>query len=690
MRGRVVEAGAGTPIAGAVIRVEGPRLASALSGPDGRWSIADLPAGAYRLTATRVGFARREVEVRAVPAAGELRVPLTPEALPLDALVVTASRRLQRLADAPVATELISRREIEAARVSDLSTLLGERLGIQLEGGHPAGEGVMLQGLGAERVLILMDGEPLVGRLGGTLDVSRIPASMIERIEVVKGPQSALYGSDAMGGVVNLVTRSPGRERWRGGLDLTAGTQGRLDGAATVGGALGGVSALADVGRRSTGLTPGQGDVPGALAERWDALLKLGWAPAAAVRVEASAVLLDERQRWRGGQLYQFADNRQLNARLGAVWSVGAQRLSPSISLSEFRHLPRSATSPAPRAGTGEEEVQRLLEGELLYNLAAGDHALDAGVETRREEIVSGRVVNGERALHSVEPFAQATLALGRLRIVPGARLTWSEQWGMHLTPRLATLLRPLPSLALRASVGRGYRAPAFKELSMEFLNVGPGFAYTVRGNPELRPEESTNLSLGAEWARGTVYLRAQGFHNRFGDFIETELAGDSSGVDVYTYGNVDHGSTRGVELEGGLTRGALRLEGGYAFLRAEHAGTGQPLLGRPAHSGRVSLEHPLPLGVRAALSGTYTGDAPVQRTDDGAALERGGFLRFDLRLARGLPGGLELSLGARNLLDAHPELWPGYAGRHLYLGIGWQASGRPVPTPRTDHGTDP
>lgn len=218
----------------------------------------------------------------------------------------------------------------------------------------------------------------------------------------------------------------------------------------------------------------------------------------------------------------------------------------------------------------------------------------------------------------------------------------------------------------------------------MEFLNVGPGYAYTVRGNPDLRPEGSTNLSLGVEWSGGSHYLRGQGFHNRFDDFIETAIVGDSAGMEVYSYGNIADGFTRGLEVEGGLTRAGTRVEAGYAYLQAEDERTGEPLLGRPAHSARLSVEHPLPLGVRAALTGTYTGEAAVQRTAD-ATLWRDGFLRFDLRLARDLPGGLSLSLGARNLLDARPELWPGYAGRHLYLGIGWHAAGRPTHTPRPD-----
>lgn len=672
LRGRVVEAGSGVPVPGATVLLEETLRRSTVSGEDGRWSIPGLTAGEHGVRVRHLGFAERALTV-SVPS-GELVVALTPQALPLDALVVTASRRMQRLTDVTVTTELITRREIEQAGVSDLSAVLVQRLGIQLEGGHPAGEGVMLQGMGSERVLILLDGQPMVGRISGQIDLSRIPTSMVERVEVVKGPQSALYGSEAMGGVVNVITRSPSAERWDAGVALTAGTQARADVSSSLRGTIGPVRYLLDVGRRSTELTPGRAEETGALAERWDGMLKLGWAPDSVLRVEASAVVLDERQRWQGGQLFTFADNRQWSARLGADWARGPHRVAPGLYWTEFGHLSRRATAPQPVAGSGEEEAQRLLEGELLYNRALGPHALDLGVEAKREEIASDRVTGRDRALHSLEPFAQATWALGALQLVPGARLSWSEQWGTHFTPRLAAMLRPVPELALRGSVGRGYRAPDFKELYMQFLNLGAGTGYTVRGNPELRPETSTNVSLGAEWASGPAYLRGQLFHNRFDDFIETRLAGDSSGITFYTYGNIADGVTRGAEVEGGITRGGLRAEAGYGYLDADESDTDDPLLGRPAHSGRLSLEYAFAAGLRAALAGVYTGSTPVRRTED-TLIERDGFLRFDASIAQTLPHGLELSLGARNLFDARPEEWPGFARRHLYLTLGWRTA---------------
>lgn len=680
-RGRVVDASTGQGVADATVRVEGNSLARTVVADDeGRWRLTGLPAGRYELAVGRLGYSPATTNVSLPLAGGGVVTALTPDALPLDALIVTASRRLQRLADAPVTTELISRREIEAARVPDISTLLTQRLGIQLEGGHPAGEGVMLQGLGSERVLVLLDGQPLVGRLSGTLDISRLPTSMVERIEVVKGSQSSLYGSEAMGGVVNIITRSSGAEPWRVGLDATTGSQGRMDLSGTLAGNAGDFDVLIDLGRRMTEVAPGMEITQDALAERWDGLAKIGWRPSESFRMDASALLLDERQRWRGGQLYQFADNDQRGARVGAEWQRGSHRVAPTLHWTEFEHLARQAAVSTPAAGSGERELQRLLEAEVLYNLGLGSTALDFGVEAKREEISSDRVANADRTQHTVEPFFQATVPVGELRLVPGARMTWSEEWGAHFTPRLATLYRPVPDVALRASVGRGYRAPSFKELYMEFLNVGPGFSYTVRGNPLLQPETSTNLTFSVEWSPGPLYLRSQLFETRFDDFIETTLRGDSSGVEVYTYGNISEGVTRGLELEGGFTRGPLRGEAGYSYLFAEDRQTGDALLGRPEHSGRASLESALPLGTRAALTGIYTGTTPVQRNDEGV-VEREAYLRFDATLSGALPGGLQLTGGVRNLLDARPEQWPGFTGRHLFIGIGWRTAGAARPT---------
>lgn len=211
----------------------------------------------------------------------------------------------------------------------------------------------------------------------------------------------------------------------------------------------------------------------------------------------------------------------------------------------------------------------------------------------------------------------------------------------------------------------------------MEFLNIGPGFGYTVRGNPGLRPETSRNITAGVEWAGSWLSLRGQLFYNRFDDFIETRTAGDSSGITIFTYGNIARGTTRGAEFEAGASWRGLRVEAGYTRLVTRDEETGGPLLGRPGHAARLGLRYALPIGLRASITGTYTGRTPIERSETGVT-ERGAFTRFDARLAQTLPYGFELTFGADNLFDARPRDWPVVTGRQFYAGIAWRRTPGP------------
>jgi outer membrane receptor for ferrienterochelin and colicins len=675
LEGRVEAAGSGAPVAGATVRARGPAERTAVAGQDGAWRIGPLPAGAYTIVVEHIGYAPLERPLE-MPRPGDLRVRLTARPLALDELVVTAGRRVQRLSETAVTTELVTRREIRQTGATDLASVLTERSGVELEGGHPVGAGVMIQGMGSERVLILLDGQPFIGRISGAIDLSRIPTSMIERVEIVKGPQSTLYGSEAMGGVVNVITRGVDGSAWTTAATATAGDAGRLDLAGNLVGGVGAVTGLVDVGRRAIELTPGWAGAGGAASERWDGLAKLGWKPPlAGVNLEASGLFLDERQRWRSGQLYHFADNTQWSARLGGAWERGAHRVAPTVYWTAFEHLSRSATGEDPVAGTGEHETQRLAEAELLYGVTAGPLSLDLGVEARRERIDSDRVDERIQTQETLEGFVQSTLTWRGWTVVPGVRASRSEPWGTHVTPRIAAMVRPVPELAVRLSAGEGFRAPSFKELHMRFLNVGPGFGYTVRGNPDLRPEVSRNLTAGAEWAGARTYLRLQGFVNHFDGFIETRPVSDSSGITVYTYGNVDDGRTRGGEVEVGAAWRGWQAEAAYSLLRAEHAETGDPLVGRPERSLRATLAFAHPGGLRMSVTGVHTGETAMRLSEAGTEW-REPFTRFDARVARELPGGFEVVVGVDNGFDRQVEDWPGFTGRHLYTTVSWRAAG--------------
>ncbi|PIE20979.1 MAG: ligand-gated channel protein, partial [Proteobacteria bacterium] len=168
----------------------------------------------------------------APPAQGEGDAPYT-----VDDIVVTGSRIPEPAADAVVATEVITREEIERSGAANASDLLEEHPGIQVPRSF-RGAGVRIQGLESKHILVLVDGVRVAGRIDGVVDLNRFTAEDIERVEIVKGPSSALYGSDAVGGVINIITRAAGD-----GLQAEAraayGSFDSLDLSALVGGSLG-------------------------------------------------------------------------------------------------------------------------------------------------------------------------------------------------------------------------------------------------------------------------------------------------------------------------------------------------------------------------------------------------------------------------------------------------------------------
>src|SRR5699024_10970709 len=123
----------------------------------------------------------------------------------LNPVVVTATKSSRKLADVPMPVDIIGKDQIQSSGSNRLDELLSEQTGLSIVNDH--GFGVQMQGLGPEYTLILVDGEPVIGRTAGTLDLKRISLSDVERIEILKGPSSSLYGSDALAGVINIITK---------------------------------------------------------------------------------------------------------------------------------------------------------------------------------------------------------------------------------------------------------------------------------------------------------------------------------------------------------------------------------------------------------------------------------------------------------------------------------------------------
>ena len=179
-----------------------------MSSATGRFSLTGVSVGEHTVVASLVGYRRTRLQVNvAANAVSRVRIVLTPETTALPAIVVTGTRSAQSIEDTPIQTQVITKREINGTGVVDLGSLLAEQTGIAVISDH--GTGVQMQGFDPDYTLILVDGEPVIGRTAGTLDLDRFLVSNLEQVEIVKGSTSSLYGSEALAGVINLITRLP-------------------------------------------------------------------------------------------------------------------------------------------------------------------------------------------------------------------------------------------------------------------------------------------------------------------------------------------------------------------------------------------------------------------------------------------------------------------------------------------------
>ncbi len=607
----------------------------------------------------------------------------------LDAMVVTGSRTEQRLADVTVATELIQREDIERSGAADLADLLEKQPGVVIN--HSLfGSGIQLQGLGSEYVLVLVNGERALGRKGGVIDLSRYAADNIERIEVVKGNQSALYGADAIGGVINIITRGSRRPLE---MDLRGN--------------------FADGGTRDLGASLGyRGELwTSRTTGSWDEAAAYDLAPAdPETSVDAFEELslanhsewqLAERLQLKGDASYISRD--QMGVDGGTLASPAVFDRTAKTEIVSFSLGPdhRSANGNRSRGslqfsyyldqyladqrGSGaldqyQETRQRLLHGSAQHDhLLGGRHLVSAGAEAFQEWIETERLVSGDGERERLGLFLQDQWEQGpegRWKFIGGLRMDHDSQFGTHVTPKLSLRRDIGKTLILRAGLGEGFRAPDFKELYIYFAH--PAVGYVVYGNPELEPELSRSANLGLEWrSRYGAWFSVSAFYHDFENLIQGLITDEMvGGLSKAIYVNVAEATIRGVETSVHLRPlPALDCELGYAFLDSRDEETGSILDGRPRHRGTLNLDYRfVRLAANLSLRASLVGERSFTQESSGLTTTTADpYALLDLRASKELGDHLGVSLGVKNLLDAGDHDYLRVAPRRLVAGFSLQ-----------------
>ncbi|RAL20329.1 hypothetical protein DL240_17255 [Lujinxingia litoralis] len=600
-------------------------------------------------------------------------------------VVVTGTRRAQAREDSPVPVTVIDREAIDASGARDVSELLAAQAGVELVP-TIGGTGVRLQGMDADYVLVLVDGQRVAGRIDGVIDLTRFTSRNIERVEVLRGPGSALYGADAMAGVINIITRTSD-EPYEAEASLGYGQRHQLE----VGGRAGmrreGWRAHLEANhRQAAGYDLSPEDIFSTGSSYNETQAGLGGARELGERWELggrASYLVRRQERVDAGASRAVFD--RLNAYEDALGSIYAERqgegrLRTTATFQVFRNqfFYDQRHSDALDRYEDSRETQAIVES--VYERPLSDtNILTVGVEGALHRFDSERLRDGVGERDRLALFAQNEWFLGdaqQLVLMPGIRLDLDSQYGFHPSPALSVRYQVFEKLNVLGSAAMAYRAPSFQELLLDFEN--PAVGYVVRGNPELKPETSRSFQLGALWRPlEQVDVEVNLFWNELDNLIGSTTS-ESAGADqalVFSYTNIARARTRGVESMLRVRPGkGVRLELGYTLTDTLDRDLNRPLEGRAPH--RVSLAvgaDRLPLGLKANLRAQLTSERPYYfagTTELDAPDTAPASALIDAHLWRDVGDHLSVSLRGTNLLNQGDARFLPIAPRALFLAL--------------------
>lgn len=578
LRGRVTTA-AGNPVAGVEILV--PELdRSARTGADGGFVITNLPPGQHTVVLRRPGYRPAVRPVKLVGTA-QLDVVLREATFELEPVVVTGMREpvTPLLSVMPTATlnEDRVRQEQSVSLAHTLEAVAGVRT---LSTGGEIGKPV-IRGLTGSRVLVAEDGSRLEDYSWSDEDGPSIDARLADRVEVVRGPASVLYGSDALGGVVNVIPDplpdALGRTPFtHGGVETYAATNNhefggvlKLEGARQAFG----WRAVA-IGRKSEALHTPAGELEntgfGSLDGQLSAGLRGAWGGATLryTRYGGEFKLLEAGGPPPGVPEGQEAgpERKLSDDRVQVSGNIVAGGLRLETKAQWQRHWLQEVSDEQVPGGPPPVPGQETVQFDLLLNTVTLDvlahHALSGSVRgtvgaagTFQDNDTRGPVpVVPDARTGSLALFALERATMGPVSLVGGARvdarrLTADADPGLgNLADRLdwgaasgdlGAVVEPTEGLALTANAGRGWRAPTLFELFASGPRIGEA-RYEI-GRTDLNRESSFNLDLGARWERGRLRAEVEAYRNDINDYIYLAPTGDTiSGLRVYRHAQAD------------------------------------------------------------------------------------------------------------------------------------------------------
>jgi vitamin B12 transporter len=523
----------------------------------------------------------------------------------LKPVVVTATRFAVPVDMVASAVTLVSGADLRAQGVRTVADALRLVPGVAVMQTSSFGSqtSLFVRGGESDYVKVLVDGVPQ-NQPGGWFDFANLTTDAVDRIEIVRGPVSVLYGSDAVTGVIQIFTRT-GQGAPQGRIGFARGTYGSEWSTADLRGGRRGVSYGLALSRFTTdGIYPFNNRYRNGTASAGVRLT-----PDGRTDVNFSARYSDGVFHFPTGGGGELVDSNQFTTARGPSLALDAGRqLSSRVSVrtSLGWHQEQSRYDDDPDGPTdprlpyhSEDVVRRFVGGARLDLRVTSDALVTLGTDYERQSQSGGTL---DTTRHNTAAYAQLLARADRpFSGIVGVRVDHNQQFGAHATGRAGVVWRLGPHTRARATAGTGFKEPTFYE------NFATGFA---RGNPDLKPERSTSWEAGGAQTFGgdRVTVTATYFHQRFNDLIQYSAA--PVGPDSVNYLNVADAAARGVELGvQALLGAALSLDASYTYLDSRDLATHERLQRRPTHAGSLRLGSTFAARGSASVAVVFTGD---------------------------------------------------------------------------------
>jgi outer membrane receptor for ferrienterochelin and colicins len=545
----------------------------AASDRDGYFIVDKLPIGTYSLLFTSVGYKEIRLENTVVKSgiSKRIEVILEPIILESEEIVVTGTRSDHLLKDVPVETYLLSSKEIRNIGLQTATDAIRWVPGVNISGGAPNGAArrftAMIHGMPSQYSMILVDGERMASEHIHTgINLNLIPIGLIERIEVVKGPASALYGSEAFGGVINIITK-PLPEQAFTSAEVSYGEYQTLNANISHG------STIGKFGYYFNGNFAHTDGAPDANSIRFDYNQANFMAKTSYKSSENSIIKLST----------QYYENKYLRdstkPKVTDTWlDIGAayesrfderSGLNAGITFSHFK-------------GEYRDDDNKRIQATLLYDHELfNDNIITTGVELRNETFSRQATPQNETTITSGFIKNEGALSIPLTYIV-ALRADHHPNVGTEFTPKLAARYQFNQATDLRASIGKGFRAPSLQDLYEKEFDHSQ---YYRNGNPNLKPEYSINYNLSLEHYFGNRLLtRISAFRNDFKDMIQAKDTGDLlNGKPIFRRENISEAMSQGIELDSRIEFEDLKTIFSYTYCDTRDDNS-QPLAYSPEH----------------------------------------------------------------------------------------------------------